>query len=55
METRVRKGFQEIIFKKKKKKKPFSYLVHLLIHHQQNIEVMTLFVPASAAIKPDAS
>ena len=54
METRVRKGFQEMIFKKKKKTF-LSYLVHLLIHHQKNIEVMPMFVPASVAIKPEAS
>lgn len=53
METRVRKGFQEMIFKKKKTF--LSYLVHLLIHHQKNIEVMPMFVPASVAIKPEAS
>lgn len=33
METRVRKGFQEIILIKKKKKAFLSYLVYLLYHH----------------------
>lgn len=54
METRGGKGFKEII-KKKKQKKPFSFLLHLLIHREQHIKVMSVLIPASGVIKPKAS
>lgn len=37
METRVRKGFQEIILIKKKRKGFLSYLAHLLLYHHVEI------------------
>ena len=52
METRGGKGFKEII---KKKKTPYSFLLHLLIHQKQYIKVTSVSIPASDVIKPKAS
>lgn len=53
METRGGKGFKEII--KKKKQTSYSFLLHLLIHQEQNIKVLSVLIPASDVIKPKAS